>query len=261
MTRRDALIAFAAVILVVGLTALLVAGAAATARSATVAARPRVFFDVRSSPPPARTVVELETNLPEPLRPLLPLQRGVSDAARDAAGYLLILLGTSAALVLAREQVVRAYRASLGGWRAQLRLVATGLAVLGLTASGAALSWVVFLASLPRLNGPFGIAAALQMGIAAFTVALVVGAVVALIGFAAAAWRLGDAVFQTRWLRPHSTAVPAPLIALLGATFIYIAWQIPYLGAAAVIVALAYALGAVVMARLGPPSGAPQTAR
>ena len=45
-------------------------------------------------------------------------------------------------------------------------------------------------------------------------------------------------------------SVPAPLIALLGATLIYIAWQLPYLGAVAVIAALAYALGAVVTARL-----------
>src|SRR5438132_8903529 len=43
-------------------------------------------------------------------QPILPVQRGLTDTARDAAGYLLTLLATSAALVLAREQRDRGVR-------------------------------------------------------------------------------------------------------------------------------------------------------
>ena len=216
MKQRDAMLVFGAVVLAVGVSALLLASSLATARS--TGARERIFFDPRNSPPPALTVVEAQRGVPVALQPVVPFQRGVSDRARDAAGYLLVLLGTSAALVLAREQVVRTYRASLGDWRAQLRVLASGLAVLGVGASAAAL-----------------------------------------IGFAAAAWRLGDALFGLQLIKRFAGTVPAPLIALLGATLIYIAWQLPYVGAPAVVLAVAYALGAVVTARLAP--GTPQTAQ
>jgi hypothetical protein len=253
MKQRDAILVLGAVILAVGVSALLLAGSLATARS--TGARQRIFFDPRNSPPPALTVLEAQRGLPGALQPIVPLQRSVSDTAREAAGYLLILLGTSAALVLARDQVVRTYRASLGDWRAQLRVLASGLAVLGVGASAAALAWIVFLGSVSTFrNGPLGVPAALQVGLAAFSVTLVVAGLAALIGFAAASWRLGDALFGLQVLRRVGGSVPAPLIALLGATLIYIAWQIPYVGAAAVVLALAYALGAVVTARLGPAS-------
>jgi hypothetical protein len=257
MKQRDALLVLGAVILAVGVSALLLAGSLATARAN--GARQRIFFDPRNSPLPALTVIEAERGVPGALQPIVPLQRGVSDTARDAAGYLLILLGTSAALVLARDQVLRTYRASLGDWRAQLRVLASGLAVLGVGASAAALSWIVFLGSVGGVRGgPLGVPAALQVGLAIFAVALVVAGVAALIGFAAAAWRLGDAVFGIQVLRRFA-GVPAPLIALLGATLIYIPWQLPYVGAPAVVLALAYALGAVVTARLAPAS-TPQAA-
>jgi hypothetical protein len=258
MKQRDAMLVLGAVILAVGVSALLLAGSLASSRS--TGARQRIFFDPRNSPPPALTIIEAQRGVPSALQPIVPLQRGLSDTARDAAGYLLILLGTSAALVLAREQVVRTYRASLGDWRAQLRVLASGLAVLGVGASAAALAWIVFLGSVAGFrNGPLGVPGALQVGLAAFSVALVVAGVAALIGFAAAAWRLGDAVFGIQVLRRFA-GVPAPLIALLGATLIYIAWQLPYVGALAVVLALAYALGAVVTARVAPPS-TPQTAQ
>lgn len=253
MKQRDAMLVLGAVILAVGVSALLLAGSLATARS--TGARQRIFFDPRNSPPPALTVIDAQRGVPIALQPIVPLQRSVSDTARDAAGYLLILLGTSAALVLAREQVARTYRASLGDWRAQLRVLASGLAVLGVGASAAALAWIVFLGSVATFrNGPLGVPAALQVGLAAFSVALVVAGVAALIGFAAASWRLGDAVLGIDLFRRLGNTVPAPLIALLGATLIYVAWQLPYVGALAVVLALAYALGAVVMARLTPPS-------
>jgi len=251
MKQRDAMLVLAAVVLAVGVSAILLASSLASAPSASIQ-RPGIFFSPRSSPPPARTVIEAQRDLPAPLQPIVPVQRGLTDTARDAAGYLLILLGTSAALVLARDQVVSTYRASLGGWRAQLRVLGSGLAVIGVGASAAALAWIVFLGSVSTLrNGGFiGVPAALQVGLAAFSVAIVVAGLAALVGFAAASWRLGDTLFRVRGLRPYGERLPAPLIALLGATFIYIAWQLPYLGAPAVIGALAYALGAVVTARL-----------
>jgi len=261
MKQRDAMLVLAAVVLAVGVSAILLAGSLAGAASVS-GRRPGIFFDPRNSPPPARTVIEAQQDLPVPLRPILPVQRGLSDVARDAAGYLLILLGTSAALVLAREQVVSTYRASLGGWRTQLRVLGSGLAVIGIGASAAALAWIVLLGSVSNFRGAgfIGVPAALQVGLAAFSVTLVVAGLAALVGFAAASWRLGDALFQLRGLRRYAASIPAPLIALLGATLIYIAWQLPYLGALAVVAALAYALGAVVTARLAHSADA-QVAR
>ncbi len=127
----------------------------------------------------------------------------------------------------------------------------SGLAVLGIGASAAALAWIVFLGSVATLRsaGLVGVPAALQVGLAAFSVVIVVAGLVALVGFAAASWRLGDALFRVPRLRRYNGRVPAPLIALLGATLIYISWQLPYLGAIAVVGVLAYALGAVVTAR------------
>jgi hypothetical protein len=248
MKQRDALIVLGAVMLAVAVSAILLASSLASVASA----ERRIFFDPRNSPPPARTVIEIQRGLPEALQPIVPVQRGLTDRARDAAGYLLTLLATSATLVLARDHVVGAYRASLGGWRSQLRVLLSGLAVIGVGASAAALAWIVFLGSVATLRnaGLLGVPAALQVGLAAFSVVLVLVGLATLVGFAAEAWRLGDAIFQLQGLRRYTGRVPAPLIALLGATLIYIAWQLPYLGALAILGALAYALGAVVTARL-----------
>ena len=261
MKQREAMLVLAAVVLAVGVSAILLASSLASTQSAS-SQRPGIFFSPRNSPPPARSVIEAQRDLPAPLQPILPVQRGLTDTARDAAGYLLILLGTSAALVLARDQVVSTYRASLGGWRVQLRVLGSGLAVIGVGASAAALAWIVFLGSVSTLRnaGFIGVPAALQVGLAAFSVAIVVAGLAALVGFAAASWVLGDALFRIRGLRRYGERVPTPLIALLGATLIYIAWQLPYLGAFAVVAALAYALGAVVTARLAHSADA-QVAR
>ena len=261
MKQRDAMLVLGAVLLAIGISAILLAGSLAST-TPTPGARPRIFFDPRNSPPPARTIVDLQRDLPAPLQPIVPLQRGVADTAREAAGYLLVLLGTAAAFVLGHDQVLGAYRASLGDWRAQLRVLATGLAVIGVAASAAALSWIVYLGSLAAVRGgpfAFGIPGSLQLGIAAFSVALVITGVAATVGFAAASWRLGDTLFRTPALRRFAPSVPAPLIALLGASLIYVAWQIPYAGAVAVILALAYALGAVVSARLARAAASAQT--
>jgi hypothetical protein len=252
MSQREALSALGVVIVAAAISAILLA----SSFSGTASSGRRIFFDPRSSPPPARTIVEAQRDLPAALQPIVPVQRGLSDAARDAAGYLLILLATSCALVLGREQVVGTYRASLGGARSQMRVLLSGLAVLGAGLSAAALAWIVFLGSVAGLRGAglVGVPAALQVGLAAFSVVVVGVGIVALIGFAAASWRLGDALFQMGWLRRYASRLPAPLIALLGATLIYVACQIPYLGAVAVVGVLAYALGAVVTARLASPA-------
>jgi hypothetical protein len=253
--QRDTLLVLGAVMLAVVISAILLASSLAT----VAAPGRRIFFDPRNSSAPARTVIEPAPDLPGPLQPIVPVQRRVTDTARDAAGYLLVLLATSATLVLVHDQVVGAYRASLGGWRSQLRVLLSGLAVIGVGASAAALSWIVFLGSVSGLRnaGAVGVPALLQIGLAAFSVVLVAAGLVALVGLAAASWRLGDAVFRIPQLRRYAGRVPAPLIALLGATLIYIAWQIPYLGALAGVGALAYALGAVMRARLAHPKRAP----
>jgi hypothetical protein len=248
MRQREALVVLGAVMLAVAVSAILFASSVANIASA----ERRIFFDARNSPPPARTVLEVQRGLPGALQPIVPVQRGLTDTARDAAGYLLILLATSATLVLARDQVVGTYRASLGGWRSQLRVLLIGLAVIGVGASATALAWIVYLGSVGTLRnaGFVGVQAALQVGLAAFSVVLVLVGLTTLVGFAATSWRLGDALFQVRGLRRYTGRVPSPLIALLGATLIYVTWQIPYLGALAIVGALAYALGAVVTARL-----------
>src|SRR4029078_7380454 len=138
-------------VLAIGFSALLFVGTVATEPAATSAttelraARPRIFFDLRQTPaPPTRTLAEVQESV-GPLAAVVPLQRGISDSARDAAGFLLVLIITATTLTLAHGRVVSAYRAAVGGWRAQLRVVLTGFAVLGLGLSATALAWVVFL--------------------------------------------------------------------------------------------------------------------
>jgi hypothetical protein len=254
MTRRDVVLVLGTLVIAIGLSAILFVGAAATAPAAAPepSSRPRIFFDPRSSIPPARTIVDAQRRVPAPFDAIVPLQRGVSDTARDASGFLLTLLLTASTLVLANDQVVAVYRASLGGWRAQVRVLGAGLAVLGLAISTAALAWVVFLGFVTStLRGtPFGAPAALQIGLTAFAVASVFALLVLLVGFAATAWRVGDALFRLRALSRYQAQLPAPLVALAGATILYLLWQIPALGTIAVAAVVAYALGAVVIARL-----------
>src|SRR5207253_9209499 len=95
MKQREAMLVLAAVVLAVGVSAILLASSLASTQSAS-SQRPGIFFSPRNSPP-ARSVIEAQRDLPAPLQPILPVQRGLTDTARDAAGYLLILLGTSAA--------------------------------------------------------------------------------------------------------------------------------------------------------------------
>jgi hypothetical protein len=254
MTRRDIVIVLGTLVVAVGLSAILFVGATAMSPSSArePVARPRVFFDQRGSLPPGLTVVDAQRRVAGPLQAIVPLQRGISDTARDAAGLFLVLLLTASTLVLANDQVVAVYRASLGNWRSQARVLAAGLVVLGLAISTAALGWVVFLnfvtGALP--DSPFGAPAALQVGLTAFAVLCVFALLALLVGFAATSWRLGDALLRTRALSRFQAQIPAPVVALAGATILFILWQIPALGAFALAAVVAYALGAVVTARL-----------
>ncbi len=257
MTRRDLLVVIGALVLAIGVSTMLYVGAIATDPATTTTAaelrtvRPRIFFDLRNTPPPARAVAEAQQRV-GPLGAIVPLQRNLSDGARDAAGFLLVILVTATTLVVANERVVSAYRASLGGWGAQLRVLLTGVAVLGLGFSATALAWVVYLGFVATTarGGPFGVPAALQLGLAAFGVILVVLLAVLAVGFSATAWRLGDTIFRPRALARFGSALPSPAIALVGATLLYVLWQIPMVGPIALVAVVAYALGAVVSARL-----------
>lgn len=255
MKRHDILVVLGALFLAIAASAILYVGTLAS-EPATAAerrpARPRIFFDLRNTPPPAtRTLADVQQRV-GPLAAVVPLQRGVSDTARDAAGLLLIIIVTATTLVVAHDRVVSAYRASLGGWRSQVRVLLTGVAALGLGVSASALAWVVFLGyvATSARGAPFGVPAALQIGLAAFGVILVFLLLVLAVGFAATSWRLGDALFRTRVLARYQTAVPAPVVAVIGATLLYLVWQIPAVGGLALAAVVAYALGAVVTARL-----------
>ena len=256
MTRREIFLVAGALVLALGLSAVLFVGTMAsepaTATAGERAPRPRIFFDLRNTPPPAtRSIADVQERV-GPLAAIVPLQRNMTDSARDAAGFLLTIIVTATTLLVAHERVVSAYRASLGGWRTQLRVLLTGFAVLGLGLSATALAWVVFLGYVATTarGAPFGVPAALQVGMAAFGVILVFLVAVLAIGFSATSWRLGDALFRLRALSRFQSAVPAPAVAAIGATILYLIWQIPALGALALALVIAYALGTVVTARL-----------
>jgi len=254
MTQRDIIIVLATLAVALGLSAILFVGAVATSRTAAPepVARPRVFFDSSNNLPPGLTVVDAQRRVAGPLQAIVPLQRGISDTARDAAGLFLTLLLTASTLVLANDQVVAVYRASLGDWRSQARVLGAGFVVIGLAISTAALAWVVYLNFVTGAlrDSPLGAPAALQVGMTAFAVLCVFAMLALLVGFAATAWRLGDALLHTRALSRFQTQLPAPVVALAGATILFILWQIPLVGAVALAAIVAYAIGAVVTARL-----------
>ena len=198
MTQRDSFLVLAGVLLATAIGAFLFIG---TQVADAPGARPRVFvsFAARSAAP-RRPIAEAQRSVPLPFRAIVPLQRHVSEAARDAAGYLLVLLGVSAALVLARGPVLGAYRATNGGWRTQLRVLGTGAAVVALVGSALFLASVVLLSTLAGgfRQAPGGIMFGLQAGLMAGSGIAVLVGLAALVGYAALAWRLGDALFGWR---------------------------------------------------------------
>ncbi len=254
MTRQDLLVVLGAAVVATLASVMLYVGTMASEPAAANApsARPRIFFGLQQTlPPSTRTIAEVQDRV-GPLGAVVPLQRGLTENARDAAGFLLVLIVTATTLTLAHGRVVSAYRASLGGWTAQLRVLLTGFAVLGLGISATALAWVVYLGYVATAarGAPFGVPAALQLGLAAFGVILVFLLAVLAIGFAATSWRLGDAIFRVRALSRYQNTIPAPVVAIIGASLLYLAWQIPLVGAVALTAVTAYALGTVITARL-----------
>jgi hypothetical protein len=240
-------------------------GAAGARSAGTGAVEPRVFFGDRP-PPAARTVAQIQERVPQAVRPLVPMQRQVAVAFREAAAYLLVLMSVGAALVFARGPVLAAYRATLGGWRAHVRALGLGIALLAVIGSALFLMFTSMLGAVAgpvaRLEGAarggfsLGPASLLQVGITAIAVAIVLIGIVTAVGAAAAAWRLGDAILSLKPLARFGRATPPVLIALLGASLVYLVTQLPIVGNLALVVAVAYALGTVAAARLAPaPAG------
>jgi hypothetical protein len=229
------------------------------------ARRPGVFVGDRP-PPAARTIEQVQARLPAAVRPIVPVQRQVASTFRDAAAYLLVLLGVAAALVFARGAVTTIYRASLGGWRVHARALVLGGALLAIMASALFLLFVVMLGSAigvdragagpgggPGSGPAIGIAVGpfLQVGVTAVSVAVVLVGLVGLVGLAAASWRLGDAILSLRPLTRLAQGTPATLVALLGVSLIYLLAQVPFIGPMIGVAAVAYAIGSVAAARLG----------
>lgn len=254
MSGRDTVFALGAIVVAIAIATVLLVGSIG-ASAADDSGRPRFFFVNFGGrvTQPVRTAVDPGT-VPPPLRAVVPFQRGVSDTARDAAGYLLLVIAVSAVLVLGREQVLGAYRAARGGWRAQLRVLGTGVAVLLLLASATFLGGVVLVGGLAAgfRDAPTGIQLGLQVGLMTMAVFAAAFLVIALVGFAAASWRLGDTIFGMRAMARWGASIPGPLVALIGATILYVLIQLPIVGGVLAFAIVAYALGTVIIARLGP---------
>ena len=261
MSGRDSIFALGAIVIAIAIATVLLVGSMG-ASAGDESARPRLFFANFGGRvvQPVRTTVGAG-DVPVPLRAVVPFERGISDTARDAAGYLLVVIAVSAALVLGRDQVLGAYHAARGTWREQLRVFGTGVAVLLLLASASFLGGVVLLGTLANgfREAPAGIQFGLQIGLMTMAVFGAVVLVVTLVGFAATSWRLGDTLFGTRVLTGWAGRIPSPLVALLGATILYVLMQLPAVGGVIAFAVVAYALGAVVVARLGPSAASAPT--
>lgn len=255
MTDRGIATVVGSALLALVIAGLLAVGAMSGSEQRRGDARTRIFFGDR--PPAVRTVEQVQARVPLVVRPLVPVQREVAGGAREAAGYVLLLIGVTAALVFAREQVVASYRASLGGWRAIARVWMLGLALLALIASATFLLAVVLLGSFVSGEGTFARAAFGSLAAAALLTAILVAAVaivvgmVALVGSSGAFWRLGDAILSVPALARFGRAAPPAFVAGLGATVVYLLAQAPVIGRPVAILALAYAIGSVAAARLG----------
>ena len=252
MTGRDTVFALGAIVIALAIATILLVGSMAAGADETGRSRSFLFVNLGNRAAPVRTAVAAG-DVPIPLRAVVPFQRGVSDTARDAAGYLLVVIGVAAVLVLGRAQVLGAYHAARGTWRDQLRVLGTGVAVLLLLASAAFLGGVVLLGALAAgfREAPTAIQFGLQVGLMTMAVFVAALLLVTFVGFAAASWRLGDALFGLRAVNRWAGGIPGPLVALIGATILYVLMQLPAVGGVVAFAVVAYALGAVVVARLG----------
>jgi hypothetical protein len=260
MSDRGLAVLLVSAVLAAGLGLVLFIGAAGGARGDRPGeGEPRVFFGDRP-PPAARTIGQVQERVPGAVRGLVPVQRQVASASREAAGYLLTLLFVGSALVFARGPVIAAYRATGGGWRAQLRVLALGGALLAVITSAIVLLFISMLGAvaaptpgaLAARGFALGVGPLLQIGVTAIGVAVVLVGLVVVVGFAAVSWRLGDAIVALRPLTRLGQGTPATLIALLGASLLFVLGQVPLVGNVIGLAVLAYALGAVATARLAP---------
>ena len=252
MSGRDTVFALGAIVIALAIATILLVGSMAAGADETGRSRSFFFVNFGNRVAPVRTAAAAG-DVPIPLRAVVPFQRGVSDTARDAAGYLLVVIGVSAVLVLGRTQVLGAYHAARGTWRDQLRVLGTGVAVLLLLASATFLGGVVLLGALAAgfREAPAAIQFGLQVGLMTMAVFVAALLLVTFVGFAAASWRLGDALFGLRAVNRWAGGIPGPLVALIGATILYVLMQLPAVGGVVAVAVVAYALGAVVVARLG----------
>jgi hypothetical protein len=252
MSGRDTVFALGAIVIALGIATVLLVGSMAAGADETGRSRSFFFVNFGNRAAPVRTAAAAG-DVPIPLRAVVPFQRGVSDTARDAAGYLLVVIGVAAVLVLGRTQVLGAYHAARGTWRDQLRVLGTGVAVLLLLASATFLGGVVLLGALAAgfREAPAAIQFGLQVGLMTMAVFVAALLLVTFVGFAAASWRLGDALFGLRAVNRWAGGIPGPLVALIGATILYVLMQLPAVGGVVAVAVVAYALGAVVVARLG----------
>ena len=252
MSGRDTVFALGAIVIALAIATILLVGSMAAGADETGRSRSFFFVNFGNRAAPVRTAAAAG-DVPIPLRAVVPFQRGVSDTARDAAGYLLVVIGVSAVLVLGRTQVLGAYHAARGTWRDQLRVLGTGVAVLLLLASATFLGGVVLLGALAAgfREAPAAIQFGLQVGLMTMAVFVAALLLVTFVGFAAASWRLGDALFGLRAVNRWAGGIPGPLVALIGATILYVLMQLPAVGGIVAVAVVAYALGAVVVARLG----------
>lgn len=251
MTERATLLVLAGVLVAAAISLIFFS-------SVLVAARPpegRPGVLVGSGPAPSRPpIAVVQQRLPQDLRflaPVVVVQRNISDAARDGAGLLLALLLTSGTLVVARDQVVRVYAASSGGWRAQARVLGIGLGVLFALASAVLLAAIFFLGALAgRPLDLFRFGVQFLFGVVAVLSLVVL--LPALLGYAAASWRVGMSILAAPPWRRATERIPAAGATLLGAALLYLLAQLPGVGWVIGLAVLAYALGAFVLTRLAP---------
>lgn len=266
MSDRGIAVALISIVIASVLGLLLFVGAAGARTERFGEVSPRVFFGDRP-PPAARTVAQIQERVPGPVRVVVPAERQVALAFREAAGFLLVLLAVAAALVFARASVVAGYRVTLGGWRSHARTLVLGAALLAVAISALFLMFVTMLGAvagptqvIQQVEGPAGAIAVrgqaaflgplLQVGITTIAVAMVLIGLVVVVGLAAASWRIGDKVMSLRPFARFGQSAPATLMALLGVSLIYLLIQVPVIGPVVLVGSVAYALGIVAAVRL-----------
>lgn len=248
MTQRDALFVLVGVLATTVVSLLLFV--AILVRQQPLG-RPNVIIG-RQEVPTQRPVQEVVRRLPPELRfiaPVIPIQRGLSDTGRDAAGLLLVLLLTGGSLVLARDHVVRIQARSAGDLAVQARVLGIGAGVLVMLVSAGFLGLVLLLRTLAG-TGAASFLFGLQTLFALFALVLLIVGTATLLGFAAACWRLGVWLAGRPAWRRFGERVPPAVATLLVAVLIYFLAQLPVVGRIIVALALAYSLGAYVRALL-----------